>query len=271
MDQKCAPTKIFEDGSCIPLKLLVAMAYAYNELYPNDIIKLDTTLETLNPKKYKIYLVGQFQKRLGKVCDNQQCWIKQKFVNKIEKGLKSELLDNVFRPVGPEGQFTWLSTSDIDKVMAQYEEKYPDFKYLGTVPIDFDNLPYYGFDKLDFSKLHKIGVVFNLDRHDQPGSHWVALYGDIDKGEVYFFDSYGITPDKRIRALMRRIAKYIQDTGRKPRVDHNRYRHQFEGSECGVYSISFILRMLRGDSFQDVTKNIVKDRVINQCREYYFA
>ena len=32
----------------------------------------------------------------------------------------------------------WLSTLDINKVMAQYEEAYPKFQYLGANPIDFD-------------------------------------------------------------------------------------------------------------------------------------
>ena len=26
---------------------------------------------------------------------------------------------------------------------------------------------------------HKIGSVFNLDDHDEPGSHWVSLYMEL--------------------------------------------------------------------------------------------
>ena len=32
----------------------------------------------------------------------------------------------------------------------------------------------------------KIGIVFNLDKHNQPGSHWVALYTDLKANQVYF-------------------------------------------------------------------------------------
>ena len=29
--------------------------------------------------------------------------------------------------------------------------------------------------------INKIGVIFNLDKHTQPGSHWVALFIDGEK------------------------------------------------------------------------------------------
>ena len=36
----------------------------------------------------------------------------------------------------------------------------------------------------------KIGMVINLDEHWKRGSHWVGLYANIDKSQIYFFDSY---------------------------------------------------------------------------------
>ena len=36
----------------------------------------------------------------------------------------------------------WLSNVDIDIVIKQYESKYPSFKFLGTVPIDFRKKKY---------------------------------------------------------------------------------------------------------------------------------
>ena len=55
---------------------------------------------------------------------------------------KDHLENKVFRPEGPQGRFEWLSTLDINKVLYQYEEKYPDFKFLGAVPLDFIELDY---------------------------------------------------------------------------------------------------------------------------------
>lgn len=276
-DLRCAPTKNFENGSCIPLYLLVEMANAYNQDNPDNKIKLSSTLETLNPVKYKRYLVKQFKTRLSNVCDNQRCWVKQKFVKRLKNRMREELEKDTFRPKGPQGKFTWLNTSDIDQVMSQYETKYKDYKFLGAVPIDFDDLPAYGIKDLNFNELldkgiSKIGIIFNLDRHDQPGSHWVSLFSDLKKGLVYFSDSYGIEPEDRILTLMRRIARFIRDElGINPIVDYNKMRHQRGGSECGLFSISFILRMLKGDSFEEINKKRIPDSEINECRKYYFT
>ena len=58
----------------------------------------------------------------------------------------------------------------------------------------------------------------------------------------YFFDSYGVVPEKRVRRYLRRVAVYYMNkTKKRPVVEYNRIRHQFENSECGVYSINFIL------------------------------
>lgn len=275
-DMRCAPTKKFEAGSCISLKILVEMAKLYNEKYNADI-KISHKLEIFKPKKYKKYLIKEFSKKLDNICDNQRCWVKQDFMKLLDKKVREELQSNTFRPDGPAGKFTWLNTLDIHKVMQQYESKHKDFKFLGAVPIDFDELPELGIKDLNFKNnlfihgIHKIGIIFNLDEHYKDGSHWVALYSDLKKGEVFFFDSYGIRPEKRIVALMKRIANTIKESGAHLRVEYNKKRHQYKNSECGVYSISFILRMLRGDTFEQITGTRISDDHINKCRQYYFA
>ncbi len=276
-DKKCAPGITFDAGSCIKLNILIEMAKAYNHDAGQSQIKLHQNLEILNPRKYKKYLVGEFNKRLGKKCETHKCWTEQSFISNMKLIAKEELEKYTFRPDGPSGRFEWLNTININEVMEQYEKKNPSFKFLGAVPIDFDDFERFGIRNLDYKKLlndgkQKIGVVFNLDEHDQPGSHWVALYSDLGKGEIYFFDSYGTKPERRIRTLMRRIANFCQ-TGLgngKLKVDYNKTRHQYENSECGVYSINFIARMLRGDSFSDITGSKIPDKKINKCRNVYF-
>ena len=275
IDLRCAPNVKFEDGSCYSLVVLMEMANAYNKTN-NNKIKLYPSFETLNPKKYKKYLLREFKRRHNK-CHNQQCWAEQSFIDNLNQKVQEEIRNHTFRPEGPDGKFEWLNTININEVMEQYEKKYPDFKFLGAVPIDFDDLPVLGLRDINFSQLlsegkSKIGIIFNLDEHDKSGSHWVGLYSDIKKGTVYFFDSYGIRPEYRIRKFMRRIAKYCQ-TGlgiKQPVCDHNKLRHQYEGSECGVYSINFIIRMLRGESFEDISKKRLPDETINKCRNTYF-
>lgn len=276
-DKKCAPGVKFESGSCIKLQVLIEMALAYNKDAANDPIKLHAKLDTLNPKKYKKYLLAQFNSRLSDKCTSQQCWSEQTFINQMKKSMKDELEKYTFRPDGPEGKFEWLNTLNIDDVMEQSELTFKDFKFLGTVPIDFDKFERFGIKNLNYAELFKegktkLGAVFNLDEHDQSGSHWVSFFADIKKGEILFFDSYGTRPEKRIRALMRKIAKFCKDELKikNIKIDYNKVRHQYKNSECGVYSINFIKRMLKGDTFEQICDSKVSDDRINQCRNVYF-
>ncbi|AYV84250.1 MAG: Ulp1 protease [Hyperionvirus sp.] len=277
IDSKCAPGKMFEDGSCIPLNILLEMAGAYNLENPGDGIKLYPSFETLNRSKYKKYLLNEFNRRLNGVCKTQVCWTKQSFVARMTASMQDELKRKTFRPEGPNGKFEWLNTVNINEVVSQYELKYRDFKFLGAVPIDFDELPKLGLKNLKMDRLvgmgkTKLGVVFNLDESWKAGSHWVAVYSDLLRGYIYYFDSYGMEPENRIRKFMRRIANFCQGSlgCRQIIAEHNRVRHQYGGSECGVYSINFILRLLRGDSFEKVCESKVPDSIVNQCRRIYF-
>lgn len=138
-----------------------------------------------------------------------------------------------------------------------------------------------------------IGLVPNLDNHDQGGSHWVAVYANLETGQIHYFDSYGIRPEKRIREFVKRIAewKYKKDTGKvvdipaddymkkegplnelekKYDIRYNQIRNQYKNSECGVYSMNFIIRLLHGTTFDKIISQKVPDDTINECREVYF-
>ena len=274
-DMKCAPTKKFEHGSCIPLNILVEMAHAYNKDNPNNKIELSATYETVQPDKYKRYLIYQFKKKLTK-CTNQQCWTTQSFMKHLSDKTKDDVKNETFRPKGPNGKFTWLNTNNIDQVMEQYEKKYHEYDFLGAVPIDFDDLPDYGIKDFNFKKSvengkTKLGIIFNTDPHYKSGQHWIAMFTDLNEGTCYFFDSYGLPPEKEVRKLMNRIANFLVSIGKKPIMDHNRLQHQKGDNACGVYSLNFILRMLRGDGFETFNKERISDQEVNECREYYFT
>ena len=114
-------------------------------------------------------------------------------------------LDKDLKPVYPESwnsnKTEWLSTSNIENVCSQFEDKYKDFMFIGAVPIDFDekmndnkcivdDLCRFKVDKFIKSKKHKLGIIFNLDPHYKAGSHWVCMFADFKKGYIAFFDSY---------------------------------------------------------------------------------
>jgi hypothetical protein len=231
-------------------------------------------MDTLYPNEYKRYLLFEFQQRFKN--SNQSNWIKKKFIELMSKEDKEYLEYDVFRPEGPQGKFEWLSTLDINKTLAQYENKYPDFQFLGAVPIDFNDLDYYPFKTMDFNtftkeKKNRIGVIFNLDEHYKGGSHWVSLFSDLSKGQVYFSDSYGSRPEKRISDFITRIKNHFEKS-KISNIDirHNQTQHQKGNSECGVYSINFILRLLKGKTFDHITRKRLTDEKVNKCRLRYF-
>jgi hypothetical protein len=278
-DTICAPSVKYEDGSCARLEVLIELAKAYNmSCSEKDKIELNQTIRTANPAKYKRYLVKELDRRIGDKCNTQKCWSQQEFVQNMEYKAREELLKHTHRPDSPQGRFAWLSTLDINKSMEQYEKKYKGFKFFGAVPMDFAELPQLEVSDIDYDELLKnnitrIGIIFNLDEHYKSGSHWVAMYTDLKEGNIFYFDSYGVEPEPRVRKLMREQIKFIQSKGMKIeniRADHNRYQHQKEGSECGVYSMNFLIRMARGDDFDKLCENIVPDKKINKCRLVYF-
>jgi hypothetical protein len=287
-DYKCAPSKKFTNWSCIPLQSLVHMANAFNEENPSSKIRTNDKYIKQKPDKYKRYLLKQFKKKLTK-CDDQVCWTKQSFMKRLNKTIKEDIQTNTFRPEGPNKGNKWLNTLDICKACKQYEFKYNDFIFLGALPRDFDKISKgdskYGIPvmtelgeivNMDLNKIYpektKIGVVFNLDQHDEPGSHWVAMYADLNKGQCYFSDSYGMEPLKEIQKLMGRITDFIETVlNKKITLKYSKKEHQRGGSECGVYSISFILRMLKGDTFEEINSKRIPDETINKCRNHYFT
>ena len=275
-DTKCAPHIKFDGISCIKLDMLIEMASAYNKSVKKEIIKLSKNKETLNPVKYKEYLIKEFNRHIGDTCSTQECWTKQDFIKHLQNPSQGEISKYTFRPQGPEGKFEWLNTYNINDVMKQYEKKHKDFKYLGTVPLDFESIPLYGINNFNVKELYNkgiksIGLVINFDKSGGSGSHWVGLYAHFEKG-VYYFDSYGTRPKPLIRSFMRKIFKQSKYwfSDKKIIASYNKIRHQYKNSECGVYSMNFIIRMLEGEKFESICESRTSDDEIHKYRQKYF-
>lgn len=278
-DKKCAPGLKYEAGSCARLSVLIEMGKAYNtSAQPPDRIRLASNFELLNPQKYKQYLVHQLDARIGDRCTTQKCWSKQEFIKYMDEKAREEFIKYTHRPDSPQGKFEWLGTFNINDTMAQYEKKYNNFKFFGAVPMDFAALSSVEVGDIDYERYYnegitKMGVIFNLDDHDQPGSHWTAMYTDLEKGNIFYFDSFGVKPEPRVRALMRQQAKFLETKGKKVdmiRVDYNKIQHQRGDNACGVYSINFLVRMARGDDFDSLCNKVIPDEKMNKCRLVYF-
>lgn len=294
----CAPNKKSFDITCYDLNTLMALVNNYNEKTKG--IKININDKHTKQEIYKKILNAVDCNNDGDVC----------LLNKVKSDSKyNELVDDFEKQLKPEKPDSWktepkkwTSTTNIDNVMNQYDDAYKEFSYLGAVPIDFDDM-IKGTDlcisddlcKIDLKShwengVTKIGVVFNLDAHNQPGSHWVSLFVDLKKAGIYYFDSTGREPPSRVCVLMERIKKQgnsllnldesfktfsndnMHDIENKHefRKFYNDIEHQTDNSECGVYSIFFLTEMLKGKTFLDFVENIYDDNYIFKFRDVYW-
>jgi len=208
----------------------------------------------------------------------------------INDELKKDLRKQYLRPRRPKTWDSdpdmWLDNYNIMAVMKQYEEAIPWFKFLGVFPIDFSAPDPYKHDggqkclynelcsiqlKKEYEKgIRGIGIIFNLDPHYKGGSHWVGLYIDIHnikKPFVSYFDSYGYKTPPLIARLMRSLKLQINTC----ELGFNARRFQYGDSECGMFSMYFIICMICGISFKDFCKDTVDDGFMLQLRQILFA
>tara|TARA_Y100000782_G_scaffold115602_2_gene161354 strand:+ start:12856 stop:13773 length:918 start_codon:yes stop_codon:yes gene_type:complete len=269
----CAPdTNRKHKFSCFNTNKLMLIRNAWNARHPDCKITID------DPKK----IWNKLKTYMGATCNNEMCWLKQQFV---KNNLDSNLFHNTFAPKSPniwkKNPNEWLDSLNILSVIKQYEKAYECFDFIGPSPIDYDTHYDNGecvwkelceFELKEFikNKKTKIGVIFNLDPHYKSGSHWVSLFINIKKQEIYYFDSNGIPPPKQIDKLMDTIIEQASDIGLKFKKMINNKQHQYSDTECGMYSLYFIINMLKGKNFQTFIKTRVPDSKMVEFRNIYF-
>jgi hypothetical protein len=208
----------------------------------------------------------------------------------LDDDLKKSLRSLYLRPRYPHNWVSdpdmWLDNVNIGQVMKQYQNAFSWFKFLGVFPIDFSAPnPYVKNDKLqclykDMCNINLkrefdngtrgIGIVFNTDPHFKGGSHWVALYinlNNIKSPVCCYFDSYGYDVPPLIARLMRSFT--LQIPGCK--LEYNARRFQYGGSECGMFSMYFLICMIHGISFKEFCRDSVNDDFMLKLRHILFA
>ncbi len=273
--EKCAP-KNKDDilgYTCYSSKNLHKMKEIWNTKHS------DLKISSNNPKTIWQNLRFIFKK----TCKKESCWLKHKCFN---ENISLDVKDNTFAPKAPEEwkkkPDEWLSSVEIMQVMKQYEKTYKCFEFIGPSPIDYDEHLSYGecvweelckFNLQDNIKRgkFKVGIIFNLDKHNKDGSHWVALFINIKKREIYYLDSYGEKIPKQINKFANKVKKQANALNLPKFILHeNKRRHQFSDSECGMYSLYFIIQMLKNDNFKKFTNQRITDKYMKKLRKIYF-
>ena len=268
----CSPNPNKSEFSCYTNEALFKMKNYWNARHQRD------TISTNEPKK----IWNELRDKMGNSCDRESCWLRSKF---MEGKVDSELLNYTFAPKSPDdwkrNPNEWLSSLDIESVMKQYEKFYKCFEFLGPSPIDYDHHKLYGecvweeLCNLNLSKMikrnkNKLGIIFNTDPHYKNGEHWISMFVNIKKKFIVYFDSNGNEPPKQVSKLIDNIRDQGRQIGIDFKVHINEKEHQQTESECGMYSLYFIIQMLKDRDVTYFLKNKIPDKEVFELRKKYF-
>lgn len=285
----CSPAvidKTVVPDSCLTADVLMQLKETYNENHP------DTRITSSAP----LHVWHDMKKRL-RLCKREDCWL-----NQIEDTtVRASLDEYLFAPDRPakwkQRPHTWLTNFDIIHVLRQYEDAYPEFKLIGPSPIDFDTRLPEKNDECVWDELcmfdikqsmmegkRKYGIVFNLDKHYQPGSHWVSMFVDLDDHFIFYMDSQGDSIPAEIDVLAKRIIS--QGLTMVPPISIQYHEncptgHQRGNNECGMYTLYFIITMLTNKTdnkmFANPLEKIrffkrkrISDKYVFNLRQLYF-
>lgn len=272
---RCAPGREHK-FTCYNSKALHELKDAWNNTHTNKRIYTNSP--------YEIW--EQLKNNFSNLCEDEKCWLEQSF---IQDNLSSNLKKFTFAPDSPSSWNNdpkeWLSSDEINDVMKQYEKTYSEFVFLGPSPIDFDKKTLFNdciwedlckFDLrqyIDKGKT-KIGIIFNLDPADKDGSHWVATFIDTKRKGIYYYDSNGISAPKRIKQFLDKVKEQgkHKDVNIKFKLEQNSKEHQMRDGECGMFTMYFIINMLKKQSFKQFKKKFKGggDEHMNKLRNVLF-
>ena len=270
---KCGARNTDTNYTCYDSETLHKLKTLWNARHP------DAKIQTQDDKE----IWKALKENMSNVCNTEKCWLRQNF---SKHNISEDLRLYTFAPNSPKSWLDnpneWLSSVDIEKVMKQYEEKHPNFVFLGPSPIDFDThmnddecvwKELCEFDLKDYLQKNKtkFGFIFNTDPHYSSGSHWISMFLDTNKKFIFFFDSTGEKPQKEITALIRRIQSQANDMDMTVKKIINHKSHQKGDSECGMYCLHMIISLLENKHEPNYySKEKITDKEMEYLRDIYF-
>lgn len=294
MKAYCSPnTQDIHDRTqtCYTLNQLRFIGKRYNINVPtNSRLKLYVPKKVLLESLIKILKVHESK------------WYSLPFMRDVNQSNKIELKDS-FKPIKPTSwtlnEKEWLNTNDIMNVMTQYEDKYHSFKFLGVHPMDFADrfsgdsksasssasdrcvspvMCNFSVKDLLRAKKTQCGVVLNIDYHDEPGSHWVSLYIGLSPrlvnfGCFYIDSTSSSTPIEVVKfmnSVKQQIEEYYKHTTKTFVLLENKKQIQFKNTECGMFSIYFLLQFLQRKNFKQIVNSPIDDDKVHRLRNEYF-
>lgn len=209
-------------------------------------------------------------------CNGNELCIVDKFDNNFNSN---------YKPIKEPEVNEWLYNIDIEHGLEPYSKGVQDFLFLGAFPINFDTVTYSQsphwnkicskvkhFKVTNYlnTKKRKFGFVFNLDPHYRGGSHWVCSFVDLNKKEIYYYNSSGSGPPSEILAFIHRIKDEAAQHNIILTYKRNKKVNQEGNTECGVYCMFMISGLARNCKFNHLIKIAPDDENMYKLRGAYF-
>lgn len=228
-----------------------------------------------------------------KLTQTEDKWIHLDFMKATKTKLRNELIEQ-FRPTKPKAWYAnnhmWLNTLDIANVMKQYESRYKTYKFFGVYPIDFSHkydgvnciskeICNFNLNRFLRSGYKQCGLILNLDKHFEPGSHWVSVYCGLHPSlpnfGCYYIDSNATHAPKEVLELVHMMHEQVKrhfslKISAKFEIEQNTKRFQFKNTECGMFSMYFITEFLQRKKFRDIIKTNVDDDKVHKFRDIFY-
>jgi hypothetical protein len=291
----CSPLankkSVKKGATCFTPDVLLKIKQEFNKDHPTEQIKTNEVHEIWQQLHDRLTTTKCKNK-------NESCWLD--LIDDTQ--MRDTIKEHIFAPEQPKEWKTnpdeWLSNYDIFNVIRQYADvpEYKDFLPISPTSIDFDSnrtgsnscvseeLCKFSLNKWMKKGKKRFGIVFNLDKHTGPGSHWVTLFVDTVNSFMFFFDSAG----DGIPTEVQKFIGHIETQGQELKINFKKYDngghdHQKGNTECGMYSLFFMITMLTGklpsdpehvmpinDRINLFLKEKIPDKVVFDYRDLYF-
>jgi len=209
--------------------------------------------------------------KIKPMCDDKQYWCWTGAIARFANDTKAKEIIKMIekeelRPEMPVEWYAngkeWLSNYDIEDVMMQYDKgRQYKYAFLGVYPIDFSEEDKFGrclysqICSLDVKryinkKIKYLGLITNLDKHNQNGSHWTSTFIIIDPRNkcygAHYYDSNAIGIPAYVKKFILNLKKrlLVIYPNRNFKITFNTTRHQRKNTECGMFSMTHQIRWL---------------------------
>ena len=190
----------------------------------------------------------------------------------------------------------WLSNFDIEDVLTHYHKtKKYHYEFVGVFTVDFAVKDENGKCKYYENKCSPnikqcinnnkkyLGIVTNLDRHDQSGSHWTSIFIVIDPTllsyGIYYYDSTGAGIPQLILLYFKEVKRQLKQIyPNKPcKIRVNKKQFQKSSTECGMFAITYQIRWItklfnnKETQEKHILTSVMTDKNMVKSRDKFYS